>query len=130
MEELKIFIEAKIPIFYYGKTFEQEAEYLLKAISRKLDLNLNVVPEIMQIMPAIEREGIENGLLIFYLDEIKERHEVLTKRFLSNSIMENTKPTAPPVNQVIPEANFSNASGYYAVLKCPHCEGHFKPVIL
>ena len=66
MEELKtyletyleIFIEAKIPIFYYGETFEQEAEYLLKAISRKLDLNLNVVPEILQIMPAIEREGI------------------------------------------------------------------------
>ena len=80
-EYLNLLIEAKVPVFYYGETFEQEAENLLKTISRKLDLNLNVVPEILQIMPAIEREGIENGLLIFYLDEIKERREFLTKRF-------------------------------------------------
>ena len=59
IEDLKAYldlsIEAKVPIFYYEETFEKEAaEVFLKAILRKLDLNLSsVVPEIIQITPVL-----------------------------------------------------------------------------
>ena len=80
IEDLKAYldlsIEAKVPIFYYEETFEKEAaEVLLKAILRKLDLNLSsVVPEIIQITPAIKKEGLEDclNLKIFMNSLIKK----------------------------------------------------------
>ena len=79
---LDLLIEAKVPIFYYGETFEKEAaEVLLKAILRKLDLNLSsVVPEIIQITPAIKKEGLEDGFLSLKLLELEDLHETLNQK--------------------------------------------------
>ena len=58
---LDLLIEAKVPIFYYGETFEKEAaEVLLKAILRKLDLNLSsVVPKIIKSLLPLKKKALK-----------------------------------------------------------------------
>ena len=119
---LDLLIEAKVPIFYYGETFEKEAaEVLLKAILRKLDLNLSsVVPEIIQITPAIKKEGLEDGFLSLKLLELEDLHETLNqKKFLPMDLNQESKVyTTRPLTQTDPAL---------PLLKCPHCTGYFIP---
>ena len=69
-EYLELLIEAKVPISYYGETFELEAKFVLNSLLRRLDdvllLNgnsANIVQDILETKPAIKKEGLEASLL-------------------------------------------------------------------
>ena len=83
-EYLELLIESKVPIFYYGETFELEAEALLNALLRKLGVlngNSAIVREILETRPAIKKEGLEASLLRFHLEEIDDIYENLIQIF-------------------------------------------------
>ena len=89
-EYLELLIEAKVPISYYGETFdfELEAKFVLNSLLRRLDdvllLNgnsANIVQDILETKPAIKKEGLEASLLRFHLEVLDDMYEDLIQKF-------------------------------------------------